>query len=680
MPFHKYSPKTAKTLFKSSNSPSLLSQQTSSQTPRAQSNERKTTSVAEALKDRFEHTRALIASIQKERYDSDLERSRLGLKEAAKARIEAAQRAALDDELRNEALEEWRKQELPTVIQKLEEEWKPKVQEDLLTRLRADLRPKVHAELRTELAEEISQKVWTELRQQLRDDVTEHLRIELHETLAESVRDQLYHELYPTVVAQLKEEYRDMALLQLKDELATDVQIPDINGHTDNAVDPALIAESETSDIGHSPSQLAVIAKRRFSEGFESDDPDTRAKKIKTVNADTDPLAASESLPVSSGLASQRGISAKNVEESLDEGEKADIEDESGSRKPGQQTSEALEEKVKKADDVVTPEDVHAEGDDELSQSDDGKRDAQQQSDRDADAEVETEIDGGLVTKERDGKLQSLSSQQSRNTRLAHKTASTPSTSTKEQLSNTELDREPEPIHFLRKYSLKVGSQKLVASRIASSPSRTAAKPQGQTKWNDIMQNVDDNNDQKGEENEEDQSSSLTSYEYDDNDENEGSEHAQEGKENNLSDASTSSLNPWLSSQNRAYHSLPEDEHNSHLWLTAQEDPYASQNISANDDIGTETEDDQIEGYPYNNNHYNTNEAESEEEEDDDDDDDDDDDGVEDSEEEKEEEEEEEDEAESDDNDDPGIQQTFTPPAIYSQGGRQDDPISLDSD
>ena len=392
MPFNNYSSRRAKSIFKSSPAPSKLSTQSTSRNTTSQETDPKPSPLSKSLKANLERTRALVDSIKKEKYNSDLELSRLGGKDAARARIEAAQRASLDDALREDALEELRKQEYPQVVEKLNSDLEPQVRAELLARLWPELRPKVHAELRDELMGDLTDVVRSELKgnQELRDEAIQELKDELRQELDPVIRE----ELYPQVIADMKEEYKFMVLEQLKGELAVEAasQTNGLNGHHHEiALETVSRSDSEASDFIHASSELATRAKRRHSDTFQGEDPDIRRKRLKMINLNGEPPVKAGSLPPFGTFAPYPDFGINAAEDSLEEGEKADVEDEMDDEE--QPTIEdnglILDEPAGDPDKTLMPDDTDIVGINGVPHS---TQLDQQQSDEDADAELEDPV------------------------------------------------------------------------------------------------------------------------------------------------------------------------------------------------------------------------------------------------------------------------------------------------
>lgn len=411
MPFNNYNSRFAKSIFKSSAVPSILSPQSASRNTGSQEAEQKTLPLSKSLKENLERTRALVDLIKKEKYDTDLELSRLGEKAAARARIEAAQRASLDESLREDALEELRRHEYPGVIEKLNSDLEPQVRAEVLAKLELKLRPKVHAELRDELIDNLTGIVRTELKgdQKLRDEAISELKDELRDELDPVIRE----ELYPQIIAELKEEYRIMVLEQLKGELAAEAasQINDINDHTENALGSTSRTESEVSDYIHASSETAGIAKRRHSDTFQGEYTDVRKKRLRMINLSGEPPVKAGSLPPFGTFALYSDLEVNPVDDILEGGGKADVEDEKDSQEQPAigDKSLILRKRINDFDQVVKPMKIHIEAVNEAFHS---SQDDQLQSDEDADAESEEPVlpdqNHGPETSALDPQLQEL--------------------------------------------------------------------------------------------------------------------------------------------------------------------------------------------------------------------------------------------------------------------------------
>ncbi|MCJ1324542.1 hypothetical protein MMC10_001204 [Thelotrema lepadinum] len=160
---------------------------------------------------------------EKEKNEQERKTLELGVKEAARRRLEQTQREELSKE---------EKEDLKADVSKeLWDRYKPKIKRQLQKELQRELQPQVMNELRNDLhdqvfehlckkyAEEAKEEAVIHWRNQLAGQVAEELRDELRQEVIDELREEVYHE----VVKELKDEIRPALYKELRQELRKEI-------------------------------------------------------------------------------------------------------------------------------------------------------------------------------------------------------------------------------------------------------------------------------------------------------------------------------------------------------------------------------------------------------------------------------------------------------------------------
>ena len=158
-----------------------------------------------------------------EKQIQNLNDAQIGVKEAARQRLAAAQRAALDEQARE------------SVLVELRQELRPKIKRQL----KRDLRQEVELELKQELHDSVSRTLREELTPNIKDEVTAVLKNQLKV----SVIQQLRQDLQDDVIDELREDLRNGVYHDLREECRATVE--------NDVREELLRAAQENGRIGH---------------------------------------------------------------------------------------------------------------------------------------------------------------------------------------------------------------------------------------------------------------------------------------------------------------------------------------------------------------------------------------------------------------------------------------------
>lgn len=343
--------------------------------------------LSQSIQGNVDRARSAIAALNKAKYDEDRRLFSASQKEAARMRVEAAQRAALDDDLRDQArdqaIAEIKAAETENVVASLRNEYRPKIMKDI----RNEVYRKVYNEIRVELRQSLAEKVKTELRNEFKRPVIK----ELQHALRDEVISELQDAFYDSVIESLKEEYKEAVIHELREELRRDVAVEsqtngilahDIEeGDDEKLINDNKIGEHKSDKVNNVSPEDSVNppeneglqaetpnsctkTKRRASYGFEDINEDGTRKRPRLAKSDSGRPSTSDGLPAFGIFAMydpKRPKQAK-IDEVIDE----EVEHEN----PGENTRNGEAEEGEEYGETESVEDGEAEGDEEDLEND----------------------------------------------------------------------------------------------------------------------------------------------------------------------------------------------------------------------------------------------------------------------------------------------------------------------
>ena len=247
-----------------------------------------------ALEEHLDKARASLNLNRKSRAKEEVERSSL-VKGGLRARIEAAQRTVLDDELKRKAIEALKKEQTDAVVVALKKELGAKITQELKDELlpevvrdmKAELKPSVEKVLKDELMPGVMETLKAELRPQVVDAIRAEVRDDVIDALKEEMRDEVAEQLSQSLSAEIEKELKfelhDEVVAMLKKDLRSEVE-----------GELAVTHEMPSDEHGR---QDSMSPKRKRSAELEEQDDEPKPKRARELKSEDRVLPQEQAAP-----------------------------------------------------------------------------------------------------------------------------------------------------------------------------------------------------------------------------------------------------------------------------------------------------------------------------------------------------------------------------------------------